>query len=209
MGQEIKPALTAPQQVDKLAITRERLKAWNACSDGYRWFLERYPQGASYQVLYAALRDDKRFDDERWLTERVFAELDCQQQVSVSVETLGADRKSIETEVAANAERSEADSSKLAASGYYSQLAASGDYSQLAASGDSSQLAASGKASIAMAAATNCTASAGELGCIVLTRWVESEKRFRVSVGYVGEDGIEAGKAYRLNGSGAFVEVAA
>jgi hypothetical protein len=60
-----------------------------------------------------------------------------------------------------------------------------------------------------MAAATNCTASAGELGCIVLTRWVESEKRFRVSVGYVGEDGIEAGKGYRLNGSGAFVEVAA
>ena len=197
MGQNT--AHSAPEQADKLLITKDRLKAWGACSDGYKWFLERYPQGASYQVLYAALREDKRHDDERWLTERVFAELDCAQQVSVSIETLGADRKSIAVEVAESAERSDADSSKLAASGHYSQLAASGDSSKLAASGDSS---------IVMAAANNCTASAGERGCIVLTRWVESEKRYRVSVGYVGENGIEAGKVYRLDEAGVFVEVA-
>src|SRR5882672_10740100 len=40
------------------------------------------------------------------------------------------------------------------------------------ASGHSSQLAASGKSSIVVAAATNCTAKAGELGCISLPRWV-------------------------------------
>jgi hypothetical protein len=99
------------------------------------------------------------------------------------------------------------DSSKLAASGDYSQLAASGDYSKLAASGDYSQLAASGYSSIAVASAENCEAMAGELGCIVLTRWVESEKRYRVSVGYVGEN-IKAGVLYTLNADGKFVEAA-
>ena len=100
-------------------------------------------------------------------------------------------------------------SSKLAASGNYSQLAASGYYSQLAASGDSSQLAASGKSAIAMAAAPGCTAKVGENGCIALTRWVESEKRFRVSVAYVGEDGIKQDVWYSLDDEGKFVEAAA
>jgi hypothetical protein len=99
------------------------------------------------------------------------------------------------------------DSSKLAASGYSSKLAASGDSSKLAASGDSSQLAASGKKSVACAAAPNCTASAGELGCIVLTRWVGIENRYRVSVGYVGENGIKPNVIYKIGSAGEFVEV--
>ena len=99
------------------------------------------------------------------------------------------------------------DSSQLAASGYSSKLAASGNYSKLAASGNYSQLAASGGSSIAVAAAQNCQAKAGELGCIVLTRWVEAEKRFRASVAYVGEDGIKADVWYRLDADGKFVEV--
>jgi hypothetical protein len=107
------------------------------------------------------------------------------------------------------------DSSQLAASGYSSKLAASGDSSQLAASGYSSklaasgyssQLAASGKSSIAVASAPNCMAKAGELGCIALTRWVDSEKRYRMSVAYVGENGIKADTLYRLDEAGNFVE---
>ena len=96
---------------------------------------------------------------------------------------------------------------ETAASGYSSQLAASGAYSKLAASGDSSKLAASGDSSIVCAAAKNCTASAGNNGCIVLTRWVESEKRYRVSVAYVGEEGIKTNVFYGLDDNGAFVEV--
>ena len=97
------------------------------------------------------------------------------------------------------------DYSQLAASGDSSQLAASGDSSQLAASGDSSQLAASGDSSIAMAASLNCKAKAGQNGTIVLTRWVEWEKRYRVSVGYVGEN-IKADTWYELDKDGNFVE---
>ena len=55
-------------------------------------------------------------------------------------------------------------------------------------------------------AAPGCAAKAGELGCIALTRWVESEKRYRVSVGYVGE-GLKADTFYELNDDGEFVEV--
>ena len=86
------------------------------------------------------------------------------------------------------------------ASGYSSKLAASGDSSKLAASGDSSKLAASGKKSIVMAAATDCTAKAGEDGCIALAWWDSNAERFRVAIGYVGEDGIEANVEYRVQG---------
>ena len=96
--------------------------------------------------------------------------------------------------------------SQLAASGAYSKLAASGASSKLAASGASSKLAASGDSSIVCAASANCKASAGNNGCIVLTRWVESEKRYRASVAYVGENGIKPNVFYELDATGEFVE---
>ena len=86
------------------------------------------------------------------------------------------------------------------------ETAASGHSSQLAASGHSSQLAASGHSSIVCAASLCCKASAGNNGCIVLTRWVESENRYRASVAYVGENGIKPNVFYELDGNGNFVE---
>ncbi|WP_374312486.1 hypothetical protein [Dongia sp.] len=94
--------------------------------------------------------------------------------------------------------------SQLAASGDASQLAASGDDSQLAASGDDSRLAASGDDSIAIAAGYNATASAGPNGVIALT-WHDGTRR-RVTVGYVGEDGIEPNVDYRVDDTGKLVK---
>ena len=99
------------------------------------------------------------------------------------------------------------DSSQLAASGHSSQLAASGHSSQLAASGDYSQLAASGNSSIVMAAALGCRAKVGVNGAIALPRWVKKEKRYRISVAYVGEKGIKPDTWYQLDNKGHFVEV--
>ena len=132
----------------------------------------------------------------------VKAELSLPQFIGDAVSFLMALCKDVKAE---GVQAASGDSSQLAASGDYSQLAASGDSNQLAASGYSSKLAASGKSSIAMAASTGCTASAGENGCIALTRWVESEKRYRVTVGYVG-DGLKANTAYSLDDVGEFVE---
>jgi len=95
--------------------------------------------------------------------------------------------------------------SKLAASGDDSKLAASGNASKLAASGDDSKLAASGNASIASAAAYNCRAKAGSNGAISLA-WYDGE-RPRISVAYIGENGIKPDTWYELNRSGEFVEV--
>ena len=84
---------------------------------------------------------------------------------------------------------------------------ASGYYSKLAASGYSSQLAASGDYSIAVGIADNCIAKAGEGGCIALS-WTK-DKRPRLSVAYVGENGIKADTYYKLDEAGEFVEVEA
>ena len=114
--------------------------------------------------------------------------------------------------------------SKLAASGRYSNLAASGHYSNLAASGNGSSLAASGNGSslAALGYGNNLAASGdnsiavcvgtkgkvkGGLNCaLALTRWVESEKRYRITTAYVGEDGIKADTWYSLNNDGKFIE---
>ena len=92
------------------------------------------------------------------------------------------------------------------ASGNYSQLAASGDSSKLAASGDYSQLAASGNSSIAMCAGTLGKVKGGLNCALALTRWVDSEKRYRISTAYVGEDGIKPDTWYALDKDGNFVE---
>jgi hypothetical protein len=95
--------------------------------------------------------------------------------------------------------------SKLAASGDASKLAASGDASQLAASGYESKLAASGNASIALAAGYRSAAKAGARGVIALTWYDEAAKRPRLTVGYVGENGIEADVFYRVDAHGTLV----
>ncbi len=94
--------------------------------------------------------------------------------------------------------------SSLAASGYASSLAASGYASRLAASGNASSLAASGESSLCMAA-SGSTVSAGPGGAIAI-EWHDGTRR-RIAVAYVGENGIKPNTVYRVNDSGAFVEV--
>ena len=105
--------------------------------------------------------------------------------------------------------------SNLAASGRYSNLAASGNGSSLAASGNGSSLAASGYGNNLAASGDNsiavCVGTKGKvkggLNCaLALTRWVESEKRYRITTAYVGEDGIKADTWYSLNNDGKFIE---
>ena len=55
-----------------MQITKELLKEWSACKDGYSWFLSNFPQGGDVHVVGSKLREDKRFDDSRWLVDQVF-----------------------------------------------------------------------------------------------------------------------------------------
>ena len=100
---------------------------------------------------------------------------------------------------------SETDENIQAASGNSSQLAASGNSSRLAASGYSSQLAASGEDSIVCGVGLNSIGSAGTNGCIALV-WHDG-KRYRIAVGYIGENGIEANTKYCVDRFGKLAEV--
>ena len=58
-------------------ITKERLKGWDACADGYRWFLTKFPSGsADLLAVHEALNADKRYDDAVWLMDRFFSTLE-------------------------------------------------------------------------------------------------------------------------------------
>lgn len=56
-------------------------------------------------------------------------------------------------------------------------------------------------------AGTRGTATAGDGGVLSILWWDEAQRKLRRKVGVVGEDGLEPGKRYRVEG-GQFVEVA-
>lgn len=97
--------------------------------------------------------------------------------------------------------------SKLASSGEYNRLSSSGIESKLVSSGISNILEASGRQSISVCAGLDGVAFAGEDGCIALAWWDEEKHRYRLKVGYVGEDGIEEDRFYRLDENNNFTEV--
>ena len=84
---------------------------------------------------------------------------------------------------------------KIGSSGHYAQIGSSGDYAQIGSSGDYAQIVAEGRSAV-VACAGSATVTAGEGGAICIP--YHDGKRTRFAVGYVGEDGIEAGKAYTV-----------
>lgn len=51
------------------------------------------------------------------------------------------------------------------------------------------------------------TATAGVRGIVLLRWWDSPAKRWRMTIGYTGEDGIEAGARYRSDAAGRLVKV--
>ena len=84
---------------------------------------------------------------------------------------------------------------QIGSSGHYAKIGSSGDYAQIGSSGDYAQIVAEGRSAV-VACAGSATVTAGEGGAICIP--YHDGKRTRFAVGYVGEDGIEAGKAYTV-----------
>ena len=101
---------------------------------------------------------------------------------------------------------SSGDSSRNASSGNYSQNASSGDSSRNASSGGYSINVATGRKSICVAAGLYSRAQAGEDGCIALAWWDSKSERYRMAVGYAGENGIKRDTLYGVDHEGNFVE---
>ena len=89
---------------NNLQITKDRVKSWAACSDGYRWFLGNFPEGAEFAPVYRALIADKRGDDADWLVGKFFDGLDTTTRVKQTAIIAGADAAAIAAQVAAGAE---------------------------------------------------------------------------------------------------------
>ena len=81
---------------------------------------------------------------------------------------------------------------------YSAQLASSGDYARLASSGD---------CSVACNAGLNGRVKGGSKCAMSLAYWNDKEKRYRIVVAYVGENGIKADTWYELNANHEFCEV--
>ncbi len=87
-----------------------------------------------------------------------------------------------------------------ASQGDRAHAASQGDRAHAASQGNWAHAAALGPHSIAAGLGPYSTAEAGEDGAIVLSYWDDEAERHRIVVGYVGEDGIEAGVPYRVEG---------
>ena len=200
-----------------LQITKDLLKPWSPCSDGYKWFLAKFPQGAEYTAVQKALRDDKRFDDARWLTDKVWVHtilenpsitLDVTADHKAEALELIAETNALTLEVptaeelGTDAPTATSDHGKAD-----TQIGASGVYTQIGASGDSTRINATGKDAVIACAGNYSQARAGTNGVMALPWFDEAAKRTRIAVGYVGED-LKADTWYEVK-AGKFIEVVA
>ena len=218
--------MTQSAITNNLRITKERLKAWEACASGYRWFLEKFPQGGEFSEVYTALQADKRHDDSGWLSDRVFAELDTPFAVRQTVLISGADTAKIEKSVADGANAATTGHwahaattgnwANAATTGYRANAATTGEganaattgyRANAATTGYRANAATTGKHAVAAALGIEAKAKASEGGAIVLVHRTNSGDLLHIRASKVGENGIKPDVWYSLDESGVFVEV--
>jgi len=167
---------------NNLSITKERVKEWYACADGYRWFLEKFPQGGEFAQVHKALQTDKRYNDSAWLVDRVFAELDAPTRVHQTVKISGADSDEI------------------------AKLAEGGGDANAATTGEGANAATTGEGAVAASLGRGCKAKAEAGGAIVLVHRTINGAIAHIRASKVGENGIKPGAWYSLDESGEFRE---
>ena len=154
-------------------ITKERVKDWNACTDGFKWFLDNYkPAEAEFVPVYQHLIRDERNGDADWLLGKLLEELDTETHVKLVVQIAGADAKVIAEQQAAGAPgvttgddanaATTGDYANAATTGYYANAATTGDYANAATTGNYANAATTGYR--ANAATTGYRANAATTG---------------------------------------------
>ncbi|EDM2050488.1 hypothetical protein CKT45_20515, partial [Salmonella enterica subsp. enterica serovar Muenchen] len=132
-----------------LLITKEQLKKWHACTEGYRWFLDKFPQGGTYTNVRDALIADRHYDDARWLVDRMYDSYQDNPEF-IRAETASTDKMVGElTSIGHLSNQTEGENSsraraRIGSSGDYAQIGSSGDYAQIGSSGDCARIGSSG-----------------------------------------------------------------
>ena len=186
-------AVKDEQIANPLEITKERLREWSACTSGYGWFLEKFPQGGMFGEVYNALRDDRRYDDSDWLINHVFAELDTGTKAVQLVSITGADKAKIEQQVKDYGGKE----GEVATTGYRANAATTGYWANAATTGEHAVAAAIG---------TEGKAKASVGGAIVLCYRNDNGHLIHIRASKVGENGIKPDVWYSLDEVGEFIE---
>ena len=129
-------------------ITKDLLRSWPACADGYAYFLEHWSDGSTYAAVQAKLREDRKTDWSVWLTAHVWEAAIADPSSSIAALAQAEVDEAI-TATKDSPNSASGDFSTAASSGNYSKAASSGNYSTAASSGDGSTAASSGDGSTA------------------------------------------------------------
>ena len=135
-------------------ITKDLLRSWSACADGYAYFLEHWSDGSTYAAVQAKLREDRKTDWSVWLTAHVWEAAIADPSSSIAALAQAEVDEAITT----------TKDSPNSASGYFSKAASSGNYSTAASSGDGSTAASSGDGSTAASSGYGSTAASSGYG---------------------------------------------
>lgn len=200
-----------------MKITTDLLRKWEACTDGYGWFIRKFPQGAEYTDVQQALRDDNRFDNSGWLTERAFSELldDTSVAKDIAADAKNASDKLIEATTAISVEVATVDvitendngtdGAQIGSSGHYARIGSSGNDAQIGSSGNGARIVADGENAVIAVAGFNTQFRIGK-GASISIAYRDANERARFAVGYEGEN-LKAGIWYRVTKAGQFEEV--
>ena len=193
---------------NNLQITKYRVKAWSACTDGYRWFLEKFPQGGEFAEVYSALQLDKKYEDSSWLADKVFSELDAPAKVQQTILISGADKSKIAKLVADGAEGTTTGyRANAATTGEGANAATTGNWANAATTGNWVNAATTGEHAVAAAFGIEAKAKASAGGAIVLVHRNNRGDLLQIRASKVGENGIKPDVFYTLSAAGEFVEV--
>ncbi|EJO4184732.1 hypothetical protein NRJ62_004301 [Salmonella enterica] len=130
-------------------IDKSQVKAWHACSEGFRWFLDKFPQGGAYADVHGALIADKRYDDARWLVEQMYRTfLDSaefiQAETAVTDKMVGELTSMNHPSDQVEGKNSSGYNAQIGSSGYNAQIGSSGDDARIGSSGYNARIGSSG-----------------------------------------------------------------
>ena len=132
--------------MDNTLITKDRVKAWNACSEGFKWFLDNYkPAEAEFVTVYQHLIRANRNSDADWLMGKLFEELGAEIRVKLVTQIAGADARLIAEQQESGAPGvTTEDDANAATTGYRANAATTGNCANAATTGNYANAATTG-----------------------------------------------------------------
>ena len=130
-----------------MKITLDWLVQRDACATAREAFARRFPEGATYVEVQAALHAEHRADWSWWLVDAIYRDL-LENPAEVTTQSVGAhvdiSNKIIAASPLAVIETPTTDAARIGSSGYAARIGSSGYAAQIGSSGDAAQIGSSG-----------------------------------------------------------------